>query len=322
MNLYFGAENQLDRDECCKNKGTEGIGLMRIFGSIVFTALVLTGCGSKDGARDDAPATEAQTQLGIKAIIGSQESSSATWEFQSSGEGVALVYSKSGNVAVRLFCAIGANELLVNVPAFGPVGSEDRLSIGSGSDAVALVADTRGDKQRGGVSGTGAVPENLLSLVSGPISVNYGDQNSGPYVAPIPKLARAFAAACTESSGSPPRDLPLAENISACLVQHGNRLRNPALQAVGTEPFWVANVTGRCVTYSHPDDQDGIRVWTHFKPAPDGGGTWSGSLGGRLFELTIRSETGCSDGMSEKRYQYAAALAVDGERRSGCALLR
>ncbi|HEX9931994.1 MAG TPA: hypothetical protein VGB08_04055, partial [Allosphingosinicella sp.] len=104
----------------------------------------------------------------------------ARWDLQSSGEGAALVLAAaSGPAAIRLFCPAGANRLLVNVPAFRPIGSEERLSFGSGGEAHALVADTRGDRQRGGVSGTGAVPANIAALVSGPISASYGAQTSG-----------------------------------------------------------------------------------------------------------------------------------------------
>ena len=83
---------------------------------------------------------------------------SARWDLQSSGEGVALaLLAADGRATFRLFCPAGKNRLLVNVPAFRPIGSEERLSFGSGGEAVALVADSRGDRQRGGVSGTGEV---------------------------------------------------------------------------------------------------------------------------------------------------------------------
>ncbi|MET1111411.1 MAG: hypothetical protein ABWX67_07800 [Allosphingosinicella sp.] len=105
---------------------------------------------------------------------------------------------------------------------------------------------------------------------------------------------------------------------SPCIVQDGKPVIVAALRAVGTEPFWGALIQGRCVTYSTPDDQKGARLWTRFAPAP-GGGTWSGTLGGKRFELRIRTEAGCSDGMSDRRYPLAAELLVGGERRTGCA---
>ena len=109
------------------------------------------------------------------------------------------------------------------------------------------------------------------------------------------------------------------EGISDCLIQDGKRLDNPPLKAVGTEPFWAARVKGRCVTYSHPENIDGTRVWTTYSPGPEGGGTWSGALGDKLFEMTVRPRPGCSDGMSDKRYPWEVELQVHGERRRGCA---
>jgi uncharacterized membrane protein len=180
------------------------------------------------------------------------------------------------------------------------------------------VADTKGDRQRGGVSGTGEVPNSLAALVAGPLSTSYGAQRSGPHPAPPQALARDFVAACR---GAAPDRLPAKPGpapAGPCLVQDGKPIRVAPLRAVGTEPFWGARIEGRCVTYSHPDDQKGTRVWTRFTPGP-GGGTWAGALGGRRFELKIRPQPGCSDGMSDRRYPLAADLVVGGERRSGCA---
>lgn len=103
-----------------------------------------------------------------------------------------------------------------------------------------------------------------------------------------------------------------------CLVQDSEPLRISPLKAIGTEPFWGARIEGRCVTYSHPEDQTGTRVWTRFTPGPDGG-TWAGALGGGKFELRTRNAPGCSDGMSDRRYPFAVTLIVHGERRTGCA---
>lgn len=110
-----------------------------------------------------------------------------------------------------------------------------------------------------------------------------------------------------------------SDDISACLVQDGERLSVLPLRAIGTEPFWGADIKGRCVTYSHPENIEGTRVWTQYSPLPNGGGTWSGALNGQKFELTMRREGGCSDGMSDKRYPFAVDLLVGGEQRRGCA---
>ena len=108
------------------------------------------------------------------------------------------------------------------------------------------------------------------------------------------------------------------EPTSACLIQDGKAIPENAIHAVGTEPFWAADVAGRCVTYSTPEDQKGTRVWTRFEGAAESG-TWAGALGGKPFVLTTRPQQDCSDGMSDKAYPIAVELKAGGETRRGCA---
>lgn len=294
---------------------------MRILGLIAAAStLFAAACGSRDsnpaapGNQSETPAAETKAPA-AEADAGGK-SPAGGWDLQSSGDGVALVMTGAERPAIRLFCTAGGKRLVVNVPGFRPIGSEERLSFGGGGESVALVADSRGDRQRGGVSGTGEVPDGLAALVRGPISASYGAQKSGPHPA-IPKpLAGAFVAACTEAGAAPP---PAGgASSSPCAVQDGKPLRVAAVRALGTEPFWGARIEGRCVTYSHPEDQKGTRVWTRYTPGP-GGGIWSGALGGKPFRLTTRPRKDCSDGMSDKIYPIAVELVVGGERRSGCA---
>jgi uncharacterized membrane protein len=120
-------------------------------------------------------------------------------------------------------------------------------------------------------------------------------------------------------SAAPPGLGPVTQpSAEACLVQNGRTIDAPSLRAIGTEPFWGARIEGRCVTYSHPEDQQGTRVWTRYTATAQGG-LWSGTLGGKLFELRTRRQPGCSDGMSDKLYPIAVELRVAGDSRTGCA---
>ena len=306
----------------------------------MFATLFLAGCGQTAGNEARAPAAPASAEapLSGKAYAPSAPPAATPapapapapaaerWDLQASGEGTALaLLSGSGGTSMRLFCPAGGDRLLVNVRGFRPVGSEERLSFGSGGTVAALVADSRGDRQRGGVSAAGPVPAELAALLAGPFAVNYGSQNSGPHSAPPARLAGAFVAACRERTPAaapapaPPPASTASGPAAACTTQGQARLANPPLRAVGTEPFWAARIEGRCVTYSHPDDQQGTRVWTRFTAGPGGGGSWVGALRGRPFELRVRPQPGCSDGMSDRRYAFAAELLVGGERRRGCA---
>lgn len=286
---------------------------MRVPATMVTVALFLGGCTPREAPDANLGAANAG-QVAVPAAA------AAGWDLQSSGEGVALaLMSPGGPATIRLSCRVGQNRLLVNVPAFKPIGSEERLSFGSGGNVVALVADPRGDKQRGGVSGSGPVPDDLKGLVEGPIAASYGAQRSGPHAAPPADLSRRFVTACFDHAGAALQaaSIPNAAT-SPCLVQDGELLRVSPLKAVGTEPFWSARIEGRCVTYSHPEDQKGTRVWTRFSTGPQSG-IWTGNLSGKPFELRTQPQPGCSDGMSDNRYPIAVTLTVNGEQRKGCA---
>jgi uncharacterized membrane protein len=109
-----------------------------------------------------------------------------------------------------------------------------------------------------------------------------------------------------------------APAAAACRTQDGKPVPANRLRAIGTEPFWGAIVEGRCVTYSHPDDQQGTRVWTRFSGTA-ANGSWTGALRGSPFVLRTKPQPGCSDGMSDNRYPIAVTLSVGGEERTGCA---
>jgi uncharacterized membrane protein len=114
-------------------------------------------------------------------------------------------------------------------------------------------------------------------------------------------------------------DKPLpAAKAGACMMQDGKELAVKPIRALGTEPLWGAEVEGRCVTYTTPENQKGTRIWTRYTATADGG-RWSGTLDGSKFELVTRKQADCSDGMSDNKFPMAADLMVNGEQRKGCA---
>jgi uncharacterized membrane protein len=262
---------------------------------------------------------------------GGGQDESQGWSLGSPAGGARLVLTgASGEPQIRLICT-SDGELIINVPTFRPIGSEERMTFGQGETVETFVADPAGDRDRGGVTASGPVPGNLEALISGRVAANYGAQNSGPHP-PLPaSLASGFASGCgsPEQAGQPnsppnsPNEKQNAQsgNVSACLIQDGRRLSEMPLHAIGTEPFWAASVQGRCVTYSTPENQDGTRVWTQFSGSAENG-TWRGALDERRFVMRTRPEQGCSDGMSDIRYPIAVTLTVMGEERRGCARWR
>jgi uncharacterized membrane protein len=281
---------------------------MRNVSALMAAAMIMTGCGK-------APSASGPVQGGTPA--GPLQARAMHWEQEAAGE-LALLDADGGAV-FRIICPDGGGRIAVNVPTFQPIGSEERLSFGSGGEVVALVADTNGDQVRGGVTGEGAVPEELAGILAGPVSTSYGSQVSGPHPALPAEMAAAELKACNTQPGRSPQPVPPARQpASACLTQDGKAIPANALKAIGTEPFWGARIEGRCVTYSTPESQTGTRVWTRFSGTRDAG-TWVGSLGGKAFELRTSPSPACSDGMSDRQYPVAVTLMVNGERRTGCA---
>ncbi len=218
----------------------------------------------------------------------------------------------SGRPILALACDPHGRTLRIRAERLVPVASEERLSFGSGGEVEAFVAGPHGaGAPSRGWTAEGPVPANLARLLQGKVSASYGAQTSGPHPAIPANLAGAFAAAC------PAALAPASGPAGACFVQDGAPLPAQRWQAVGTEPFWGARVEGRCITYSHPEDQRGTRVWTRFAPAA-GGGTWTGGLNGQPFRLRMWPSAGCSDGMSDTVYPVAAELSVDRTRLTGC----
>ena len=179
---------------------------MTTFAPALLAAMLLAGLA----ACSSEPAAPGQEGSGIAASPAAGSPSAATlspgtptppgkWQTTSSGEGDGLFFGASEGEAglVHVFCPADGG-LLVNVNRFTPVGSEERMSFGSGGTVVALVADPAGDSLRGGVSGEGPVPAELAAIVGGAegIGVNYGAQNLGPLPPVPPQTAEAFVAGC------------------------------------------------------------------------------------------------------------------------------
>jgi uncharacterized membrane protein len=285
----------------------------------LLAVIILTSCGKPDPDRDTSVSASTTSDAISTRRSEPGGGSSAKWELLSSGEGVSLALGVAGKPSViRFFCPNRENKLKLNVQKFRPVGSEERMTVGSGGSAVVLVAGAQGDPLLGGVSGIGEIPDDLADLLDGHVSANYGAQNSGPHIAPPQNLVEAFVTGCNDGPAVVKTTQRSAKSANACLMQDGRLLRIAPRRAIGTEPFWGARIEGRCIQYSHIDDQKGTRIWTRYTRNKTDE-TWSGTLDGKLFELKMRNELGCSDGMSEKTYPLSAELKVDAELRRGCA---
>lgn len=279
---------------------------------LVIISLLLAACGEPNGP---IPGDSASTAPVLPA---SPQPVAPHWTLRDDATGAALALEDGrGGVTIALSCEGSSRELRVDVPAFTPIGSEDRLSIGSNGAVEALLARLDDEVEKNtGVTATGAVPQNLASLIAGPIAASYGAQGSGPHPAISQAWQAAFVARCQKVT-KPAVASSTAAAVHRCRMQDGRVLQVQDMRAIGTEPFWGVRIEGRCLTYSHPDDLNGTRIWTRFTGTAEQG-HWSGALAGRAFELRTRPDPACSDGMSDKVYPLAVELLVGGERRRGC----
>ncbi len=165
--------------------------------------LLLSACGS-EAPPPDKDTVEIPTPSGppvaqqIEAAPPPTEGAKAgpRWESVSSGEGSALRLTGSdGKVAMSVACLGAPRRMVVTVPSFKAIASEDRLSFGLGEEPVTLVADPT--RQKGpGVTAEGSPPPRTVFDKAATVSALYGTQQVGPVPAPPGKLREMLAKSC------------------------------------------------------------------------------------------------------------------------------
>ena len=87
-------------------------------------------------------------------------------------------------------------------------------------------------------------------------------------------------------------------------------------RAFGTEPFWNVNVEDTRLTFTTPEDPEGVVMQGTRQPRTDGAEI-SGTHAGQPFVLRVASGE-CSDGMSDNRYTMTATFRVGDIDYRGC----
>ena len=167
--------------------------------------LLLGACGApapepnKDEAKVDVPVPSGppvaqQVEAAPPSTQGAEPG--PRWESAASGEGSALrLKAADGALLMNIACLGKPARLVVTMPSFSLVGSEDRFSLGLGSEPITLVADPT--RQKGpGVTAEGPAPERALLEKAETVSAHYGTQQVGPVPAPPEKLREMLAKAC------------------------------------------------------------------------------------------------------------------------------
>ena len=131
--------------------------------------------------------------------------------------------------------------------------------------------------------------------------------------------------ACNRA-GEPQPPSPLARETTPATAAPAETSKPPAattpvvperFTALGTEPFWAAEVAGERLTYTTPEDQAGQTVAVA-RTASAQSVEFSGTLAGKPLALTL-SKGPCSDGMSDTVYPLHAVRRLGDEVQRGCA---
>lgn len=129
----------------------------------------------------------------------------------------------------------------------------------------------------------------------------------------------ATVAAAAEPPPSVPSTSPAAPIPTPPAASEAPAPAVPAkFRALGTEPFWNAEVTEGTVLYTTPEDQQGQRARVS-RTDKAGGAEFSGKLGTAAVHLDV-TRRACSDGMSDRTYRFTVILTIGSERRDGCAV--
>lgn len=133
-----------------------------------------------------------------------------------------------------------------------------------------------------------------------------------------------LAASCVGGGGAgeeasetpPPADTAVVNAADAAEV--GDWFLDLDWRAIGTEPFWGVAIGRDALVFSEPGE-DPVAFPAAEPRRTEGGFTLSSTLDGRPLEVRLRAES-CSDGMSDRRYDWAARVEIDGRRLEGCAI--
>lgn len=146
----------------------------------------------------------------------------------------------------------------------------------------------------------------------------------------VAAAAALVLGACSDTSapapptGAPASDAPVPS--SGIVVPTPTPAPSPPpdvperLRAVGTEPFWAADVDGASLVYKTPEFPEGTRVAVTRRREGDTV-TLSGALAGKPFSLRIGAGP-CSDGMSDEVYPFTATREIGPDIQRGCARRR
>jgi uncharacterized membrane protein len=110
----------------------------------------------------------------------------------------------------------------------------------------------------------------------------------------------------------------VAEPLRFTRAQPAKVSQAEPFRALGTEPFWALEIDSTGFRFRTPDDTSGV-LWPPSSPLVTGDTLrWVQKTDRREIEASIWPAQ-CSDGMSDRVWEYSAAVRIDTTKYSGCA---
>lgn len=123
---------------------------------------------------------------------------------------------------------------------------------------------------------------------------------------PIVLAVSAWLAGCTSAGDDRAETAEAYEGIGP----------DETITLSGTEPFWSMSIEREALTYTTPENLDGVTTdVTRF--AGNNGLGISGDLEGQSLQIAITPGT-CSDGMSDRDYPFTATVKLGDATLFGC----
>ena len=130
-----------------------------------------------------------------------------------------------------------------------------------------------------------------------------------PGAPPLKRLVLLAALALVGCQPKPPAQVTAVSAITRF---------SPPIHALGTEPFWSADLKGDRLTITRPDHPP-LTARAKLKQLTANWAVWEArTADGRSLRFAAVSDD-CSDGMSDRTYPLGVEIAFEGEILKGCA---
>lgn len=107
-----------------------------------------------------------------------------------------------------------------------------------------------------------------------------------------------------------------AEDAPGDVSAYDGIAEDEKITALGTEPFWSATISGNEMTYSTPDNIDGVAIEVS-RFSGNGGLGFNGNLEGAPLQMAVTPGE-CSDQMSDRTYPFTVTLKIGEADLAGC----